>query len=136
MVNNHVIDDSHLSVSVGKGLVDGALACLDMFSATSGVVVSDHKTNYWLVVLDAPLDWILVAWNHIWLRVIVRYLGIPFGVGLLPIAMWDWCLQRFQNKLNVWHHKDLPIVRKLTVVGCILQASHIYYASCWFPSRT
>ena len=61
---------------------------------------------------------------------IVRYLGIPFGVDLSPIAMWDWYLDRLQRKLHVWKYEDFPFVGKLTMVSKILQASHIYYASC------
>jgi hypothetical protein len=67
--------------------------------------------------------------------VIVWYLGIPFGVDLSPVAMWDWCLERLQHKLLFWQCKDLPFAAKLMVVSRILQASHIYYVSCWLPSR-
>ena len=66
----------------------------------------------------------------------MRYHGIPFGVDLSPIAMWEWCLDRLQRKLLVWHCKDLHFVGKLTVVSRILQASHIYYVSCWLPNKT
>lgn len=60
-------------------------------------------------------------------------------------SLWGWALtgsyvglvpSEVQSKLHTWYHKDLPLAGKLTVVGRILQASHIYYASCWFPSRT
>ena len=30
---------------------------------------------------------------------IVRYLSIPFGIGLSPSAMWDWYLDKLQIEL-------------------------------------
>jgi hypothetical protein len=80
MVNNQFVDDSLLLLSVEWRSVGRALACLDMFCTTSGFVVNAHKTSYWLVGLDVPLDWIPTTWTHIWPRVVMRYLGIPFGV--------------------------------------------------------
>jgi hypothetical protein len=73
--------------------MDGASACLDLFYAISGVVVSDHKADLLLVILDSSLEWYPTTWTYVCLRIIVQYLDIPFGVDLSPIAMWDWCLQ-------------------------------------------
>jgi len=131
---HHFADDSLLSVKAEQASVDGALACLDTFGVASGAVVSPHQTYFWLIGLDSPLDWTPPAWSYIRPGVIVRDLGIPFGVGLSPVAMWDWCLQRLQSKLHVWHHKDIPFAGKFTVVGCILKAYHVYYVSCWYPN--
>jgi hypothetical protein len=43
----------------------------------------------------------------------VWYLGIPFGVDLSLVAMWDWFLERLQHKLLFWQCKDLPFATKL-----------------------
>ena len=61
-----------------------------MFFHAFGALVSDHKIDYSLVGLDDTPDWIPPSWRFIHLGVIVRYLGIPFGVGLSPMAMWNW----------------------------------------------
>ena len=53
MVNKHFANDSLISLSVEQGWVD---ACLDVFCTTSGFVVNDQKTNFWLVGLDSPPD--------------------------------------------------------------------------------
>jgi hypothetical protein len=57
--------DSLLFVITERGLVDGTLACLDMFCEASGFVVSAHKKDSWLVGMDASLDWIPLAWTHV-----------------------------------------------------------------------
>lgn len=94
MVNNHFTDNSLLSVSVEQRSVNGALPCLDTLCVTSGFVVSNHKIEFWLVGLDSPPDWIPAMSTYIQPGVIVKYLGIPFGVGLSPVSMWEWYLQK------------------------------------------
>jgi hypothetical protein len=106
-----------------------------VFCEASGEIVSDHKINYWLVGLEDHPMWFPAAWRFVQPGVIVWYLGIPFGVDISRVAMWDWCLERLQCKLLFWQCKDLPFVAKLMVVRRILQASHIYYVSCWLPSK-
>jgi hypothetical protein len=81
-----------LFVNVDYRSVDGAFSCLDTFCAASGVVVSAHKIDYWIIGLDTPPKWIPTTWSHIRPEVILKYLGILFGVGLSLVAMWDWCL--------------------------------------------
>lgn len=88
MVNHLFADDSLLSVCVDQGSVDGARDCLAVFCKAFGAVVSDHKTNYWLVGLEDPPDSIPPAWTFVRPSVIVCYLGIPSSVGLFPVAMW------------------------------------------------
>jgi hypothetical protein len=88
----------------------------------------------WLVVMSPLLGFLNLVFSLSW--VIVRYLGISFGVDLSLVAMWEWCLERLQQTLLFWQHKDLPFAGKLTMVGRLFQASHIYYVSCWLPSRT
>jgi len=92
IVNNHFVNDSLLFVSDEWGLVDGSLACLDTLCVTSSSMVSSHKNDYWLVGMDTLLDWIPTTQTHIQTSVIVRCLGIPFGVVLFLVSMWDWCL--------------------------------------------
>lgn len=85
--------------------------------------------------MEVP-EWMPTSWKLVRPGGVVRYLGIPFGLDLYPVAMWDWCLDRLQHKLLVWKHKDFPFDGKLIVASRILQASHIYYVFCWLPSRT
>ena len=74
-------------MSANQGLVDGVLACLDNFCAASSVLWSvSNKTDYWWVGLNALSNWNLAAWTHIWPGVIVRYLGILFGVGFVTCS--------------------------------------------------
>ena len=65
----------------------------------------------------------------------MRYLGISFGVYLSPIAIWDWFLDRLHKKLPIWEYMNFPFIDRLNVVSKILQASHIYYASCCLPNK-
>jgi hypothetical protein len=85
MVHNHLTHDSLLYSCANQESVDGALSCLDMFCVTSGVVVSAHKIDYWILDLDSCLERIPLAWSHIRPGDIVKYLGVPFGIRLSPL---------------------------------------------------
>jgi hypothetical protein len=69
------------------------------FCNASGVVVSEWKTNYWLVGLDDSLAWIPSLWNWVKLGVIVRYLGILFGTSLSVVDMWNYVLKALAKLL-------------------------------------
>jgi len=99
MVNNHFAGDSLLFVRVNQESVARARDYLSAFFLAFEAMVSDHKTDYWLVDLDELLDLCPPTLIIVHQGVIVRYLGIPFGVGLSLVAMWDWCLECLQRKL-------------------------------------
>lgn len=42
--------------------------------------------------MNVPPYWIPSAWSYIHPMSIIRHLRIPFGVGLFPMYMWDWCV--------------------------------------------
>jgi hypothetical protein len=101
MVNNHFAVDSLLSVQADQDLVACVRSCLYVFCEASRTIISNHKIDYWLVGLDNPLHGfrqhgLLTIW------IIVKYLDIPFGVGLLLVAMREWYLERLQRKLLFW----------------------------------
>lgn len=76
-----------LSFCANQELVTSARYRLSLFCQASGVLISDHKTNHWLIVLEEAPNWIHTTWTFIHLFIIVRYLRIPFGVGLSSLAM-------------------------------------------------
>ena len=98
MVNNHFVDNCRLYLSVNKESKVGAHACLDTLCLDLDDMVIDYMIEFWLVGLDSPPNWIPKTWTYIRLVMIVWYLGIPFGVGLSPISMLEWCLHRLQSK--------------------------------------
>ena len=69
--------------------MDKALTCLDTFFQAFGAIVSPHKTYFWLIRVDSAPTGIPEAWSFIRPGVIVRYLGILFGIGLSLVSMWD-----------------------------------------------
>lgn len=58
MVNNHFANHSLLLVSVERCSMNGALAWLNTFYPTLGFVVSNRKTDFWLVGLESLPNWI------------------------------------------------------------------------------
>jgi len=114
MVNNHFAHGSLLSVQLDQNLVEVTKGCLDIFCSAYGVVVSEWKTNYWLLGLDDSLAWIPSLWNWVKLGMIVRYLGILFGTSLSIVGMWNYCLKQLYAKLLNWRYKDLLFVGNLT----------------------
>lgn len=63
------------------------------------------------------------------------YLGIPFGIGVSLSDMWNWYLNRLKNKLFNWRNTFLSLAGKIQVTNKIFLATHIYYSSCWMPSK-
>jgi len=71
MIKNHFAYDSLFSVSIDQKSISTARDCLVVFCEASGAIVSDHKTNYWLVGLEDQPTWFPVAWIFFEPRVIV-----------------------------------------------------------------
>jgi hypothetical protein len=65
MVNDHFADDSLLLVSVDQESVSAARDCFILFCEVVGAIVSDHKTNYWLVGLEDLPTWFPIAWRFV-----------------------------------------------------------------------
>ena len=57
-MNNHFVDNSLLSMTTEKESISTAMKFLSLFFKPLGVIVSDHKTNYWIIGLDNPPKWI------------------------------------------------------------------------------
>jgi hypothetical protein len=88
MVNYHFVDDSLLSMQIDQSSIDGACACLDLFCSASGVVVSEHRMDFWLVGLDTLPHWILVAWTLV--RGDCKVFGHTIWSGVSLVSIWDW----------------------------------------------
>lgn len=62
------------------------------WEAMEWAMVNDYKTDYWILVLDSPPEWIPTTQSHICLGDIVKYLGFTLCdwivticyVGLVP----------------------------------------------------
>jgi hypothetical protein len=93
IINNHFVDDSLFTTFVDKNFVSTTKDCLAMFCKASWKIVSDHKTNYWLVGIEDYPMWFPTSWRFFQQGVIVQYLWIPFRVDISLVAMWDWCLE-------------------------------------------
>jgi hypothetical protein len=85
-VNIHFVDDSLLPLRVEYKSVDGASTCLDTFCFASGVVVSTHKIDFWLVGLNSPPGWIpfnldlYSSWGH---------------CSIFGNSIWSWNVSSF-----------------------------------------
>jgi len=85
-------DDYILSTIVEGEYVSIVRNCLTVFYEASRAIINDHKTKFWWVGIDEITTWIPTTWDFVCLGVIVRYLGIPFGVRLSLATICDWCL--------------------------------------------
>lgn len=79
--------------------------------------------------------WIPREWKHIKHGEIMRYLGVPFGLGVTLSDMWTWYLNRVKSKLFNWGNKFLSLAGKIQVANKIFLATHVYYSSSWMPSN-
>ena len=61
MVNNYFSNDSLSFLITEKDFVSTAMKCLSLFCKALGAILSDHKTGYWVIVLDYPFSWIPIT---------------------------------------------------------------------------
>ena len=134
MVNNHFIYVYYF-YDCWEKIFFNIYVLFDFFYKAFGAIVSEHKTNYWIIGIDNLPKWIpKTSWKFLQPSVIVRYLGILFGVNHSLVSMWGWCLERLQWKLLFWQFIDMTFLGKLTM-GSILVAKWVVI--CWkhsFPS--
>ena len=130
MLNNHFEDYSLFSMSVDTESFSTVAICLNLFCNDAlETIVSEQKTNHWVISLDDMSILLHVTWRLVEPGVIVICLGISFGFDLSLHSMWNWYLEKLKQKFLFWQYKYIIFVRKLTVVSSILQESHIYYVS-------
>ena len=87
MANNDFAHDFFLSFEVDQELVSSCRGFLSIFCNPSRAKINDHKTDYWFIGIDGSPISIPLAWALVHPCVIVRYIGIPFGVRISPKTM-------------------------------------------------
>jgi hypothetical protein len=80
MFSNHFVDTSFIFNREEVDYVDGSLTFLYDLYSSLGVMVSSHKTYYYLVGMTAPLDLILICWTYI-------FLGLLFDIWRFPLEL-------------------------------------------------
>lgn len=98
------------------------------------VFLNLHKPPRCSYTNIAP-PWIPSEWKQIKHGQISRYLGIPFEVDVSLFEMWRWFLNKMRGNFLTWENKFLSMVGKIQVINRIFLASHVYYSSCWMPSK-
>lgn len=69
------------------------LGCV--FCTLFGAVVSNFKTNFWLICVEDKPPWLFNRpWQHVRDGEIVCYLGVLFGVIVSLSDMKELCLQK------------------------------------------
>ena len=106
-----------------------------LYCIVSGSKLANDKIEFLLVQSGPIPHWIPKEWKQINHREIMRYLGIPFGIGVSLSNMWRWYLDRVRNKLHNWGNKFLSLAGKIQVANKIFLATHVYFSSCWMPSK-
>lgn len=80
----------------------------------------------WL--LNFPCKWIQLG-------EVFKFLGIPFAFQASPTLLWANVVQKIEKKLDYWFTKKLSLASKFQICSKVLSATHIYYSSCWVPSK-
>lgn len=135
VINSHFADDNMLFLHNSKEEVNNTLEIVKLYCEVSGSLIAYNKTDF---LMTQPFDrpqWIPNEWRQIKHGEITRYLGIPFGLGVSLSEMWAWFLNKIKCKLFNFGNKFLSLARKIQVANKILIASHVYYSSCWMPSK-
>lgn len=136
LLNGHFVDDSFLTLLEEEETIHKALQCLNIFFLTSGSAIQWQKTLcYWQYVLPCPAWLQPVGWKWIGLGETFHFLGIPFAFQASPAELWQVVLARVEKKLACWITKPLSLAGKFQICSKVLAATHVYYSSCWAPSK-
>ncbi|XP_059064547.1 uncharacterized protein LOC131856688 [Cryptomeria japonica] len=136
LLNGHFTDDSFLTLLEEEETIHEALQCLNIFYLVSGSAIQWHKTLcYRQSVLPCPAWLQPFSWKWIGPGETFRFLGIPFAFQASPMELWQVVLARVEKKLAYWITKPLSLAGKFQICSKVLAATHVYYSSCWAPSK-
>lgn len=62
---------------------------MDTFFTAATAIISDQKSDFWLVGMDVVPAWLNCIWRQVTDGQIVKYTGVPFGVNVSFPDMWD-----------------------------------------------
>lgn len=74
-------------------------------------------------------------WHWICHGKIFKFLGIPFAFYGEPAQLWNYVISKVEKKLEYWMPKKLSLARKFQIYSKVLATTHVYYSSCWDPSK-
>lgn len=81
-------------------------------------------------------DWLTqFPWKWIQNGKMFKFLGIPFAFQASPTQLWSFVVQKVEKKLSYWATKKLSLAGKFHICSKILASTHVYYSSCWVPSK-
>jgi hypothetical protein len=136
LVNGHFADDSFLTLIEDEENISNALHCLDTFCQASGSAIQWCKTLcFRQSFLPAP-PWLAnFGWKWVQHGEVFRFLGIPFAFHGSSVELWNAVLAKIEKKLQYWICKPLSLAGKFQICLKVLAATHVYYSSCWAPSK-
>ncbi|KAH9294882.1 hypothetical protein KI387_038470 [Taxus chinensis] len=136
LINGHFADDSFLTLAESEASVSNAMQCLDTFCLASGSAIQWKKTQCYRQAVGPKPPW-LEGFQWLWIEpgIQFKFLGIPFAFMASPADLWDYVIQRVEKKISFWLTKHLSLAGKFQVCSKVLAATHVYYSSCWAPSK-
>ena len=135
VINSRFVDESMFFLQNSEEELNNALDILELYCVASSSQLAHSKTEFMMTHSEQIPKWIPKEWRHIRHGEITRYLGFPFGIGVSLLDMWKWFLNRLKEKLFNWNNRFLSLAGKIQVANKIFIASHVYYSSCWMPSK-
>lgn len=76
-----------------------------------------------------------LPWKWIRNDEMFKFLGIPFAFQASPAQLWNYVVHKVEKKLSYWTTKKLSLVGKFQICSKVLASTHVYYSSCWVPSK-
>ena len=61
--------------------------------------------------------------------------GILFTFQSFPTEFNKYVVQKMEKNLSYWITKKLSLARKFQIYSKVLTSTHVYYSSCWIPSK-
>lgn len=59
----------------------------------------------------------------------------PLCFSRAPTSLWNYMVQKVENKLSYWMTKKLSLAGRFQICFKVLASTYVYYSSCWFPSK-
>lgn len=115
VTNSHYVGDIQLFLQNDEKDICNMMDILELYCVVLGSKIAYAKI-YLFVVQNGPIRyWLPQDWKKIKHKEIMRYLGIPFGIKLSLLDMWNWYINIINNKIFNWGNKFLSLAGKIEV---------------------
>ncbi|XP_048498159.1 uncharacterized protein LOC125496676 [Beta vulgaris subsp. vulgaris] len=113
------------------------LKAFKLFSATSGLQISEQKSDFYTAgVSQEVIQRIKAATNFAHNKLFFRYLGLPVCARKIRVAECNGIIEKMCARIKVWSSRNLSYMARVTLVNSVLLSIHQYWAQMFILPKS